>query len=374
MPETHPIIRLLRKMKTILIVDDSQLLVGTYGIVLRKEGYNVIESNSGVRGLELARKFQPDLIISDIQMPGGDGSTLLRSIRRDPELKSKQVVLMTGRPELVAPRKGMEDGADDFLIKPVGIEALKSCVEARFRRADISWRVEDRVLTQLRSMVSPQMPHEFFTPITGILGLLEVMRTNFAGAIPAEVQDIHGEIFQSVLRLQRTLRNYLLLLDLEDVHPVTLTEALSWRQVEESIVAGVKAVLQLNKRQEDIMVQVNECSVAVKPEDLVRIVEELVDNACKFSRQGTPITVEMESDGRLTVTDKGRGMTAEEVRSIGAFQQFDRKQHEQEGLGLGLVLVQKLAVKCHAKFLLSSDPGEGTRAQVTFLLYAQEYS
>jgi signal transduction histidine kinase len=247
-------------------------------------------------------------------------------------------------------------------------------VEARFRRADISWRVEDRVLTQLRSMVSPQMPHEFFTPITGILGLLEVMRTNFAGAIPAEVQDIHGEIFQSVLRLQRTLRNYLLLLDLEDVHPVTLTEALSWRQVEESIVAGVKAVLQLNKRQEDIMVQVNECSVAVKPEDLVRIVEELVDNACKFSRQGTPITVEMESDGRLTVTDKGRGMTAEEVRSIGAFQQFDRKQHEQEGLGLGLVLVQKLAVKCHAKFLLSSDPGEGTRAQVTFLLYAQEYS
>ncbi len=73
------------------------------------------------------------------------------------------------------------------------------------------------------------------------------------------------------------------------------------------------------------------------------MVEELVDNACKFSRQGTPVEVELSAEGLLSITDQGRGMTAAEIEQIGAFRQFDRKKHEQQGLGLGLVLVQKLA-------------------------------
>ena len=97
---------------------------------------------------------------------------------------------------------------------------------------------------------------------------------------------------------------------------------------------------------------------------LSRVVEELVDNACKFSRHGTPVIVELGDDGRLRVTDKGRGMTTEEIQNIGAFQQFDRKTHEQIGLGIGLVLVQKLCALCDAKFRLDSQPGEGTGVEI----------
>src|SRR5476649_2994259 len=163
-------------MKTILLVDDDQQLRTMFGMALRINGYHVIEADSGVAGLEMARKHLPDLILSDINMPGGDGSTLLRDIRRDPELRSKQVVLMTGRPDLVTPRKGMEEGADDFLVKPVGLKALLSCVEARFSRASISWRVEDEMLAKLRSLVPANLPHEFFTPLAGIIGLMEILR------------------------------------------------------------------------------------------------------------------------------------------------------------------------------------------------------
>ncbi len=63
----------------------------------------------------MARQHLPDLILSDIDMPGGDGESLLRDIRRDPELKSRQFVLMSGRPDLVTPLKRIEEGADDFL-------------------------------------------------------------------------------------------------------------------------------------------------------------------------------------------------------------------------------------------------------------------
>jgi DNA-binding response OmpR family regulator len=108
-------------MKTILLVDDDPQLRSMFSMGLTRKGYSVIEADSGATGLEMARKHLPDLILSDIHMPGGDGSTLLQEIRRDPELKSKQVVLITGRPDLVTPRQGMEGGADDFLVKPVSI-------------------------------------------------------------------------------------------------------------------------------------------------------------------------------------------------------------------------------------------------------------
>jgi two-component system sensor histidine kinase/response regulator len=353
-------------MKTILLVDDDQQVRTMFGLALRRSGYHVIEADSGLAGLAMARQHLPDLILSDINMPGGDGSTLLRDIRRDPELRSRQVVLMTGRPDLVTPRKGMEEGADDFLVKPVSLEALLSCVEARFSRASISWRVEDQMLAQLRSSVPSNLPHECFTPLAGIIGLMEILRADFPGLAPEEVQDIHNDVYQSALRLHRTLRNYLLILDLQTASSESAPSILTPREVEENILAGVNEALRLNQRREDVTVRAKACSILVKPGDLSRIVEELVDNACKFSRQGTPVKVELGDDGRLTITDEGRGLTSEEIDRIGAFQQFDRKKNEQQGLGLGLVLVQKLTALCQAEFSINSQPGKGTHARIAF--------
>jgi signal transduction histidine kinase len=355
-------------MKTILLVDDDQQLRTMFGVALRRNGYHVIEADSGVTGLVMARQHLPDLILTDIHMPGGDGSTLLHDIRLDPELRSKQVVLMTGRPDLVTPRKGMEEGADDFLVKPVALDALVSCVKARFGRASVNWRVEDQMLVQLRSSVPSQLPHEFFTPLAGIIGLMDILRDDFPTLTPAEVSDIHNDVYQSALRLHRTLRNYLLILDLQTATSQTTATVLSPREVEDAIQDGVKETLRLNQRREDVTVQVKACPVSIKPGDLSRVVEELVDNACKFSRQGTPVKVEFDASGRLTVTDQGRGLTTEEISQIGAFQQFDRKKHEQQGLGLGLVLVQKLIALCRAEFSMNSRPGEGTQVQIAFPL------
>ena len=61
-------------------------------------------------------------------------------------------------------------------------------------------------------------------------------------------------------------------------------------------------------------------------------------------------------------------MTAEEIKHIGAFHQFDRQKHEQQGLGLGLVLVQKIVAQCQAEFSLTSQPGAGTQAKIIFPL------
>jgi two-component system, sensor histidine kinase and response regulator len=353
-------------MKTILLIDDEEGVRTTFGQALRRNGYHVIESDSGAVGLEMARRHLPDLILSDFEMPGGDGSSVLRDIRRDPELRFKQVVLMTGRPDLITPRKGMDEGADDFLVKPVSMEALLSCMKARFSRASISWRIEDEMLKNLRASVPSNLPHEFFTPMAGIIGLMEILESGYSTFTSEEIQSIHRDVYDSALRLNRTLRNYLLILDLQTGSSARAIKPLSSSEVETAILAGVAEALRLNNRREDLTVRMQTGTVMLKLADLSHLVEELVDNACKFSRHGTPITVEFGPEARLTVTDEGRGMTAEEIDRIGAFQQFDRQQHEQQGLGLGLILVQKLTAQCKAEFSISSKPGGGTRAQVAF--------
>ena len=96
-------------MKTILIVDDDTQARTMFHVALTRNGYWTIETDSGATGLRMAHLHLPDLILSDINTPGGNGSTLLRDIRQDPELRSRRVVLMTGRPDMVTPRKGMEE-------------------------------------------------------------------------------------------------------------------------------------------------------------------------------------------------------------------------------------------------------------------------
>jgi len=355
-------------MKTILLVDDEASLRSIFAISLREHGYRVIEAASGEVGLELARQQLPDLILTDISMPGMSGQAVLKQIRHDPALSSKQVVLMTGDPRIVTPRRGMEEEADDFLVKPVSMDDLLRCVEARLKRSQTHWRVEDRMLSRLQSSLHSTLPHEFFTPLAGKIGLADVLESSLPELSIPEIQDLHRDIRTSALRLHRTLKNYLAILDLEAApkEVKTVLAPLSLKALKEYVLAGTKEAIHRNNRTDDVTVRVDECTVLVNPGDLGLIVEELVDNACKFSRPGTSIIIRLGVDGVLTVIDAGRGMTPEEIGHIGVFRQFDRKNHEQQGLGLGLVLMQRLVAKNEASFSIESTPSQGTQVKVAF--------
>ena len=133
-------------MKTILLIDDDEGMLHSYGLLLRKSGYRVLEASSGSLGFEMARQHLPDLILSDIDMPGGDGASLLREIRRDSDLKSVQVVLMTGTAELLLPSQGIEDEADASLVKPISLQELLSCVKAQLNRDPLRQPAEDQLV------------------------------------------------------------------------------------------------------------------------------------------------------------------------------------------------------------------------------------
>jgi signal transduction histidine kinase len=262
----------------------------------------------------------------------------------------------------------MEVGADDFLAKPVKLASLLSCVEARLKRAQVHWRVEDRALERLRASLHSNLPHEFFTPLGGILGLTDILRAEWEALPAPEVKDLLNDIHHSALRLHRTLRNYLMVLELREAgDPAKLPPPLPAHEVEERIWSGVRTAERRHGRKDDLKVQIEPCSILIQPDDLSVLVEELADNACHYSRQGTPVTLNLTRDGVLTVTDTGRGMTSDELHKVGLFQQFERPGQEQQGLGIGLVLVSRLATKCGTRPVIESTVGRGTKVRVAFV-------
>jgi DNA-binding response OmpR family regulator len=119
----------------ILVVDDEQDLVWALRHSLSDEGHEVLTAYDGMEALDVARHHRPDLIILDIVMPRLDGLQVCRRLRRDPTRAAVPILFLTERSTIEARVKGLDEGGDDYLVKPFDLKELKARVRALLRRA-----------------------------------------------------------------------------------------------------------------------------------------------------------------------------------------------------------------------------------------------
>ncbi|NGZ58912.1 MAG: hypothetical protein CV081_00215 [Nitrospira sp. LK265] len=129
--------------QTVLVVDDEPTARVALAARLKRLGYRVIEAGDGKAGLEALRRERPDLTILDWLMPEMDGPSFCELVRRDPELLSSQILMMTShdQPEQIA--EGLARGADDFLSKAASKYEITARVQAGMRSATLIRRLED---------------------------------------------------------------------------------------------------------------------------------------------------------------------------------------------------------------------------------------
>ena len=104
--------------KKILIVDDEPDVVEVLKIRFQSEGYDVISEDDGVRGLNLARKEKPDLIILDVMLPNLDGYQICRMLKFDNTYKNIPIIMFTARAGTEDKAKAEKAGADAYIVKP----------------------------------------------------------------------------------------------------------------------------------------------------------------------------------------------------------------------------------------------------------------
>ncbi len=123
-------------MEKILIIDDDKLNLKVLKDTLARVGYNVIEAQNGEIGLQLFRSEHPDLVITDFQMPGIDGLEVLAEIRK---LNiGIPIILLTGFGDVVLTIKSIQQGAFDFLEKPIDLQQLKTTIQLALNSVKVS--------------------------------------------------------------------------------------------------------------------------------------------------------------------------------------------------------------------------------------------
>jgi len=122
--------------ESILVIDDDEKITSMLRRGLAFEGYRVRTARSGVEGLDALRQEEPDLVVLDIMMPGLDGWEVCRRLR---EAGSRVPVLMLTAKDEVGDRvRGLDTGADDYLVKPFALEELLARIRALLRRSGIA--------------------------------------------------------------------------------------------------------------------------------------------------------------------------------------------------------------------------------------------
>jgi signal transduction histidine kinase len=350
----------------IVVIDDEAALRAMLGEMLADAGYDTELAADGVEGLAVLRRQATDLVLCDINMPGLDGFGVLRAIRADPRLAPLPFVFLTSETEI---RPGMLSGADDYLVKPVSRDDLVAAITARLARGGAARREADRRADEMRRAVAILLPHELRTPLTTIMGLAELLQESHGELGPQDVAKAGRSILRAALRLHRMAENYILYADLELRRLSTPRPGMARPELSGSddVSSAAQEASAHAGRSADLGLDLHEADVPLAAAYLRKVVSELCGNAFKFSRPGTAVHVSLRAEGPgavLEVADRGRGMTASQVRMVGAFQQFDRGRFEQQGSGVGLALVRGIAEEAGGGVEIDSRPDEGTTVRI----------
>lgn len=141
------------KGKKILIADDEPDILEILEYNIRRDGYEVVRANNGDEALELARSTRPDLMILDVMMPRKTGLEVCEILRTQPAFKDTLIIILTALSDENSHIQGLENGADDYVNKPISPKVLLSRVNALFRRQQKNAPQEDGAVLKIENLV-----------------------------------------------------------------------------------------------------------------------------------------------------------------------------------------------------------------------------
>jgi two-component system sensor histidine kinase/response regulator len=364
--------------KKVLVIDDTEEIRIIISESLNLFGFTTLTAEDGSTGIEVARKDKPDLIICDINMPNVDGYATLTALREEESTATIPFIFLSGASDKINMRRGMELGADDYLTKPFTHKELMAAVNARLEKQADLRRQSEKKLDELRGNITMALPHELRTPLNGILGLASIMIDDYANMPPSDVLESAKYIHESALRLHRLIENFLLHSQVElmasEKKKIETTSNSTPIAVEQIIPELARKVAARFKRENDLVLEISPGVLLIPDDHFKKIVEELIDNAFKFSDNGKQVRVSNSMTNNnflLSIADQGRGMTGEQISTIGPHMQFERKTFEQQGSGLGLIIAKRLTELLGGQFTIDSNPGLGTTVRISFAMVGQ---
>jgi K+-sensing histidine kinase KdpD len=362
----------------ILIVDDDVALASNLQDVLEVEGYTTAVAYDGQTALSLCREKAFDLALVDIMLPDMSGTKLIAKLY---ELSSATVyVVITGYASMDSAIEAVKQRSIvAYETKPINMERLLSLIRQVVERKQLEEKARQlealRELDQLRRQLLATVSHELRTPLASIKGYSTMLLDYDARLEHDEKREYLESIDKATIRLTELVDNLLDMSRLEagllklEKAPISISKLLRETVTEAQVWApDHRIVLEVTKKLP---------RVSIDAKRIRQVLDNLIDNASKYSGQGTEILVSTKQVGQelmLSVADQGIGIPAEELPRVfdPMYRIRQRLTPEAGGAGLGLTICKGLVEAHGGRIWMESEEGKGSTCFFTLPLDTKE--
>ena len=373
-PTTAPILLAGRK---VLIADDDRLNIRILGGILRSEGFVLGEAASGEEALEVYAKFQPDLVLLDVTMPGIDGFETCRRLRTEYGANCAPVIFITARSDSDDVVEGLVAGAVDYLPKPFKPKEVLARIRSHLYNRILSEQQKLLVdqlskANQAKNRFLGMAAHDLRNPLASIRGIAEFLREGAVGPLTTDqldlIETIHGASTSMLDMVNELL----------DVATIESGELKLNRGKHDLAELVAKAVALINREAGKKGTQIvfehppGPVITQIDPAKMKQVVDNLISNGVKYSPPGSTITATVMRDDAhrrciLAVRDQGPGIPENERDRL--FKDFSRLSSQPTGgeksTGLGLAICRKI-VDAHQGIIVAENlPLGGCEFRVT---------
>lgn len=375
---------------TILVVDDNEANLYAVSRTLRTAGFNVLEAATGTQALEMANR-KPDLVILDVLLPDISGVEVCKRLKESPETSSTIIVHLSAN--FVSPEdraRGLEEGADGYLVHPIDPIVLVATVNAyvRLREAEtalkganteLQARIEASTAAlaqlelerELREQFVSMLSHDLRNPLAAANISAQML---LRGTESRHQQSLALRIMSSVGRADKMIQD---LLDVNRIRagqrlPLNIVEC-DMRKIAEAAVEDMGS----SHGDRFILIGDQEIRGFWSPDAIRRVLENLMSNALKYGDPQEKIVVAATKQGRkvrLAVHNKGDAIPPAEQATL--FDVFRRAHSAQSsgkrGWGLGLALVRGISDAHFGQVSVESMPNKGTTFIIDMPLDARQ--
>lgn len=338
------------------------------------EGYETLTALSGIAALELLKTHVPSLILLDVMMPDMDGLEVCRIIKKNPDWLDIPIIFLTANTQTDDIIRGFEAGGVDYITKPFKPEELVVRVNTHlelFNHKKTILEMNKRILemNKNRDKLYSIIAHDIRSPLSGIQQTLYAINQGFFDPGTDDFNDLMHQLAERTKDTDTLLSSLLEWTRYQgDKMPIQISNTNLF-----VILVNCKFLLDASAGNKNISLnlQLNEDLFALCDEVTIHTVfRNIISNAIKFTRDGGVVTISSTSGNGYTniiIQDNGIGIQADKLHKIMDTEEVlsTSGTNNEQGTGLGLLIVRDFIKKNNGKLSIVSTPGEGTKVIVS---------
>ncbi|HKY39436.1 MAG TPA: ATP-binding protein [Polyangiaceae bacterium] len=360
-PPDSEVVRMDRGRRPLVLVAEDEPDLREYIRSTLSPLFDLETAADGAEALTKVRARAPDLVLTDVMMPGTSGTDLCRAIKQDPRLRSTPVIVLTALSSTDNVLEAYSAGADDFVTKPFHSRVLLARINAQLRLRSVGLQLADQARLATAGTLAGGVAHEVRNPLNAVLNAARTLPD--AKGRPEAEKKLLGVIVEGALRIDRIVGALE-----EHVRPAEGNAILQC-----DVQSGLRSSVQLlEHKMSGIAVHMayeSTRAVVASARELNQVFLNLIDNAVRSGAKNIWLRTADETQRvSVTVSDDGPGVPKEVAVLI--FEPFFTTRPVGEGTGLGLYLCRRIVTDCGGT--LQYHPREGGGAVFSIGLPAVE--